>query len=260
MEKRTPQSANDNQFNRDVRPIEGAKALAGFLRNKEATSEIFKMLNAIDGPVYERNFRRFCAAETGRAILAEKRDLCAALSDRERLAALPEHSLGRAYLDFVTREGLSAEGFQKEMDESGEDLSGLDDARRLYINRIRHTHDLFHVLTGYGRDFVGELGLLGFTYQQSRVRTFAIMLQFSIIKARKDFPGLPVSAVVREGHRIGKAARALYAADWENLLARPLDEVRAHFNIDAPATYLAIAKESAAKDAAYRTAQLASAA
>ena len=249
--------ANDNQFNRTVRPLEGAKALAGFLRDKESTSEIFRMLNAIDGPIYERNFRRFCATETGRKILAEKRDICATLSDRTALAALPEGSLGRAYLDFVKREGLSAEGFQKEMEESGEDLSTLDDARQLYINRIRHTHDLFHVLTGYGRDFVGELGLLGFTYQQSGVRTFAIMLQFSILKARKDFPGLPTAAVVKEGHRLGKAAKKLFAADWEALLARPLDEVRAEFNIGQPALYLSIARESAARDIAYREAHAA---
>lgn len=257
MTRNGPTPANDNAFNNAIRPIEGAKALAGFLRNKEATSEIFKMLNAIDGPVYERNFHRFCATETGREILAEKRDLCETLSDHERLAALPEGSLGRAYLDFITREGLSAQGFQKEMDESGEDLSTLDDARRLYINRMRHTHDLFHIITGYGRDFVGELGLLAFTYQQSRVRTFAIMLQFSIIKARKDFPGLPVGAVVREGHRIGKAATAIYAADWEALLARPLAEVRAGFNIQDPSLYLSIAAESAARDQAYREARAA---
>ncbi|MEM8772981.1 MAG: Coq4 family protein [Pseudomonadota bacterium] len=252
--------ANDNRFNTAVYPIEGAKALAGFLRNKEATSEIFRMLNAIDGPVYERNFRRFCSTEAGRQIIAEKRNLCATLSDRESLRRLPEGTLGREYLDFVTREGLSAEGFQKEMEESGEDLSKLDASRQLYINRIRHSHDLFHVLTGYGRDFIGELGLLGFTYQQSGLRTFAIMLQFSILKARKDFPGLPVRAVVREGHRIGKNANRLHAADWESLLAQPLHAVRAQYNIKSPELYLSIAEESAARDETYRKEQAALAA
>lgn len=249
--------ANDNEFQNEIRPIEAARALFGFLRNKEDTSEIFKMLNALDGPVYERNFRRFCATAIGRQVIEEKRDLCATLSDREALRALPEGSLGRTYLDFVEREGLSAEGFQKEMDESGEDLSTLDEARRLYINRIRHTHDLFHILTGYGRDFLGELGLLGFTYQQSGVRTFAIMLQFSILKAQKEYRGLPARAIVREGHRLGKTAHGLYAADWETLLAQPLDQVRTGFNIQAPTLYLTHAETSAAMDKAYREQQAA---
>lgn len=246
------QPANDNEFHREIRPIEAARALAGFLRNKEDTSEIFKMLNALDGPVYERNFRRYCATPLGRRVIEEKRDLCATLSDRDALRALPEGSFGRAYLNFVETEGLSAEGFQKEMDESGEDLSTLDEARRLYINRIRHTHDLFHVLTGYGRDFLGELGLLGFTYQQSGVRTFLIMLQFSILKAKKEYPGLPARAIVREGHRLGKAANKLYAADWEALLAEPLEKVRADFDIKLPALYLKHQREAAEMDKSYR--------
>lgn len=249
--------ANDNMFDTTIRPFAFARALAGFLRNKESTSEIFRMLNCIDGPVYERNFRRFCASEAGRQALVEKRDLCATLSDRDMLRALPDGSLGRAYLDFIEREGLSAEGFQREMEQSGEDFSRLDEARRRYTYRSRHTHDLFHVLTGYGRDFIGELGLLGFTFEQTGLRTFAVMLQFSMLKAAKDFPGLPVRAVVREGHRLGKQAALLYQADWEALLSQPLQEVRRDFNIEQPALYFKVKEESAARDRAFRETQLA---
>ena len=243
---------NDNRFDTRVRPIRAGRALAGFLSNKEATSEIFKMMNALDGPVYERNFTRFCLTQTGRKVLSEERNLCATLSDRDALRALPQGSLGQAYLNFIEREGLSAEGFQHEMETSGEDLSNVDTARKLYLYRSRHTHDLYHVLTGYGRDFIGELGLLAFTYQQSGIRTFAVMLQFSILKARKDFPSLPVRTIVREGHRLGKAAAKLYQADWEELLARPLDEVRAEFSIQRPQAYLSIAEKSAKLDQEYR--------
>ena len=67
------------------------------------------------------------------------------LSDRERLRALPEGSLGRVYLDFMEREGLSADGLA-EAAENGHSPGG-DPDERIFRHWARDSHDLWHVLT-----------------------------------------------------------------------------------------------------------------
>lgn len=242
----------EDVFKRRIYPLEAAGALFGILRNKESTSDVFRMLNAIDGPVQERNFQLFRATETGRRILSEKRNLCDALVDRNYLRGLSAGSLGRAYLEFIEREGLSPEGFQQEMQASGEDNSDLDEDRHRFLYRCRHTHDLLHVVTGYGRDFIGEIALLAFTYQQSKLRTFAVLSSFGLITAYRKYQGLPARAAVMEGHRIGKTERSLFFADWESLFEKPLEEVRREYGIEPPQFYLSFADEAEARDCVYR--------
>src|SRR3546814_1330225 len=65
----------------------------------------------------------------------------------------------------MRREGLSAAGLVAESDKMGRQQ--FDDQVQWYSNRLRDTHDLFHILTGYGRDALGEQCVLGFTYGQT---------------------------------------------------------------------------------------------
>ncbi len=235
-----------------VRPLKAAKAMIGFLRNKEATYEVFQLVRALDGPIVERNFRQFRASPVGQRVLKRKQDLLHTLSDRNSLAAMPEGSLGRAYLDFITREGLSAEGFQAEMDATGENMDKLGEDRARFIYRFRHTHDLYHVLTGYGRDFVGELSLVSFTRRQNNSRGLAVLVFFSRLKAMRDYPGLGVNACISEGLRLGRQAGNLMNADWEALLRMPLHDVRKQLKIGPPRRYLAIKTSAELLDQRYR--------
>lgn len=243
---------DDGVFKRRIYPWEAVRALISVLRDKEDTSEVFRMLDAIDKPAQERNFQRFSTTEVGRKVLSEKRNLCDILSNQESLQHLPSNSLGHAYLMFLKTEGLSLEGLQKEMDASDIDHSDFDEDRLRFLYRCRHSHDLLHVITGYGRDYIGELALLAFTYQQSKLRTFALLSSFGLITAYRKYPGLPALTVVREAHRIGKTERSLFFADWESLIEKPLDAIRQEYGIQPPRHYLSIASKSNARDRIYR--------
>ena len=50
------------------------------------------------------------STELGRKILADRRSLLETPLNREYLATLPQHSLAGHYLNFVTKENISAEG------------------------------------------------------------------------------------------------------------------------------------------------------
>ncbi len=238
-----------------MRPIKAAAALIRTLRNKEDTASVFQFQRYLDAPVAVRRAAAFAASPVGARVIAERRDLQKTLSDHAALESLPANSLGRAYLAFVRRENISANGLQAEAEAAG--IQDRGDTTSAYGRRITHTHDLFHIVTGYGRDFVGEIALLAFTREQIGSRALVVLSAFAAMKAMRDYPGLPVWACRREGARLGRRAGALLHADWEALLAQPLSEVRRDLNIGVPKRYLAVKAGAEAIDLRYRE-QLAS--
>ena len=106
-----------------------------------------------------------------------------------------------------------------------------------YSNWVRDSHDLWHVLTGYGRDPLEELALLGVLYSQVRNPGTAFIALLALPKIAKAYPGAPAIRAVLQGFRTGRRAQWLIAQDWEALLKRPIDEVRAELHIDRPSYY-----------------------
>lgn len=235
-----------------IRPLTALKSLYRILSCKEATHEVFKMVAALDGPVGERNFKRFAASDFGQKVLREKRDIVETLKDRETLAALPVGTFGREYYEFVTREDISPEEFEREMQSSGEKFTRAGEDRRRFIHRFRHAHDLLHVLTGYGRDFIGEASVIAFTCQHNHSRAFRLLIAFGIIKGWCEYPGLPILDCTREGGKLGRASVDLLFADWEALLPLPLSEVRRQLKVGIPKRYLGIKTGAELIDRRYR--------
>jgi ubiquinone biosynthesis protein COQ4 len=220
-----------------MRPLRAWRAMHALLRDPDDTARVFEVIAALGGRAGERAFDRFRASETGAHILEQRRDLLSLLSDRERLLALPAGSLGRAYAEFMGREQLSAGGLVDASLAAGGPDPALSAERRLFGARLRDAHDLWHVVTGYGRDLVGEAALLAFTYAQTRTRGIGFIVATALWKGRKE---RAFRRTLVEGYRRGKRAAWLPAADWEALLARPLAEVRAELRLGALPSYEAI--------------------
>lgn len=234
-----------------IEPIKALRAIRALVADKEDTGQVFKIIDALSGGVVDRQYKRFVATETGQRIIAEKRDLIATLSDRAYLGSLPEGSLGRTYYDFMAGENLTADGLVA----ASEEVRRRDDRtadERLFGDRLRDQHDLWHVTTGYGRDGLGELALLSFTYAQTRNRGIGFIVLVGARVTRKNVPEAAVWSVVREGFRHGKQAAWLPATDWEAMLPKPLSEVRALLGIAPPATYREVEPLTTASEIAYR--------
>ena len=245
-------AATFEAFSKKRRPFMAIAAVARMLKNKEATYEVYRMTAGLDGGNYETGFQDFKNSPIGKKVLEEKIDLIDTLSNTEYLASLPEGSLGRAYLDFITSEGLTAQGFQDEMDMSGERFDEAGVERQRYLYRMRHTHDLQHVLTGYGRDLVGELSLLNFS--QGRFHSWGISLLIFVgrFKARKDFAGFNSDTCINEGKKLGQQVTNFTHVDWEDLLTKPLDEAREYLNIGKPTEYFKVKERAGELDRHYR--------
>ena len=208
------------------------RALWRLSRDNDDTTHVFEIVDALRGDSDLRNVERMRESEIGRAILAERRSLLDVLADRERLRALPDGSLGRVYLAFMEREGLTADGLAAAADE-GYRQRTFDPDVRTFADWARDSHDLWHVLTGYGRDEAGESANLAFTYGQTRSRGAGILAVTAALIGMKTHPiGWP--RYLYRAWRRGRRAAMLPVAPWEDLLPRPLALVRQSLGVEPP--------------------------
>ncbi|MDX5365272.1 MAG: ubiquinone biosynthesis protein COQ4 [Alphaproteobacteria bacterium] len=235
-----------------IQPLKAIRAIRALIADKEDTSQVFKIIDALSGNSGDEQFQRFVRSETGRRILSEKRNLVTTLSDQARLAALPQGTLGRAYYEFMAEENLTADGLVEASEVVRREDDGRSAEERLFGYRNRDQHDLWHVVTGYGRDGLGELALLAFTYAQTRNRGIGFIVLVGANKTRNSLPGVNVWRIVREAWRNGRKSAWLPATDWEAMLERPLAEVRAELGIVAPAAYKDAEPHSIAAENAFK--------
>jgi len=222
---------------RRLRPLDAWRAIRALLRDPDDTRQVFKIVDALSGNAGARIFSRFQSTPSGPRILEERRDLLQALCRREALAALPAGSLGRSYLDFVTKEQITADGLVAASQEAREQVEALGEDYRRTMERLRDMHDLWHVVAGYGRDLVGEASLLAFTFAQTWNPGVGFIAAVAYLRLG-DAPG--ARGLLREAFRRGRRAAWLPGEDWEALLARPLEEVRARLGLGTPPRYTAV--------------------
>jgi ubiquinone biosynthesis protein COQ4 len=233
--------AKDNTVPQPARPrlhpIAALRAVRKLMSNREDTHQVFLLIEALRGKTTLRQFGRFRQTETGRAVLGESRRLLDRLNDRASLAALPQGSLGRVYYDFMAAENLSAEAL---VEMSKIRRPAAPDAVTLFRERNREMHDLLHVVTGYGRDPLGEACLVAFSYAQTRLKGFAVIAVFAARRIAHSRPGQPVRRAVFEAYRHGRSSGWLPGADWEALLVQPVEAIRAQYAVKPPNYYRTI--------------------
>ena len=106
----------------------------------------------------------------------------------------------------------------------------IRDERTRYIGqRLRQTHDLWHVLTGYETDVIGEIELQAFSFGQLRT-PFAFFVALGGV-ARAGSARLTLLRRVVRAYWRGRSARPLCYRVWEARLLRPLVEVRAELGL-----------------------------
>ncbi|MCU4159914.1 ubiquinone biosynthesis protein COQ4 [Acidiphilium sp. AL] len=228
-----------------IRPFDAALALYRLLRDPQDTRQVFRLTDALRGKSGVAPYQRFRASPVGARAIAEQRHLLTALSDHAALSRLPEGSVGREYLAFMQEQGLSAEGLVTISGDALDSLNNREDGAKLFARRLRDMHDLCHIITGYGRDELGEVCVLAFSYPQQKIRSFAVIAALGALRTtqmlrRAGLPREGVIAAVREAYRHGKSAAWLPGEDLEALLTEDLIEARRRLGIAPPTRYDAL--------------------
>lgn len=157
--------------------------------------------------------------------------------DLEKMLKMPPHSLGWTYAKVLTALGYDPNFYRLREIESDVD----------YItHRVRKTHDLHHILTGFSFDDYGELGVISVTIGQIRYPAFILMALLASLlsyvtgaqRAGIDHQLEYNFDVASAGIQMARQAKPLFPVKWEENLDRPLDELRSEFNIQPVTTGL----------------------
>ena len=220
------------------RALRAARILA---EDPDDLPQVFTIIESLSADTLSRIAARMQRSEAGRRLVASRPDIVERLADREALARLPEGTLGRAYLDFVEREKISAEGIRAAATEGMAHAAELPPPLDFVHARMRDTHDLWHAATGYSGDVLGESALLAFTFAQTWNPGIALIIVIALVKTAGARNGGAVARrTILDGFQRGRRAAWLPGQDWESMLALPVDGARRRLRLGAPPVYTEI--------------------
>lgn len=163
---------------------------------------------------------------TGRRILRDRPRMTSKTIDVKYLRTLPANTVGRAFVDWLEREGVQQD--------SRIPVKYIHDEECAYVmQRYRESHDFFHALTGLPIVQEGEVALKAFEFANTVL----------------PMTGLAVGAVIRmkpaERARFwetylpwavtnGLKSKEVINVYWEEQLERDVAELRAELNIEKP--------------------------
>jgi ubiquinone biosynthesis protein COQ4 len=191
-----------------------ASALLDLARDPSRLDRVFDLGVALNAARIPKVLATLEKDPDTKRLLDEQPSIDSQHVDFDALERLPDGTLGREYVRFLRDNGITPDVFKK---------PDVADARAAYImQRIRQTHDLWHVLTGYTPDVRGEILLQAFTYAQLRAPSALAITILGVV--RHGSPGIVRDA--RKAFRRGRATRRLATYRWEERWSTPLDDIR----------------------------------
>jgi len=228
---------------RPVRPLKALKAFYDLTQDRDDTRHVFAFFEAVNGRSQEDWFDRFFDSDYGGSVIADHERIGRALTDRKTLESHGPGTFAAAYLHYLDSESLQPTGvFDAHWAQAPQDMATLRDRYpQLYAltYMMSLTHDLYHVLTGYGRDPLGEALLLVFTGAQTGSRGSRLLGRMAGLRIRAEIPSWPVGRMVGEARRLARTSTSFASLDLLELLPLKLDAARAHLNLARPALYIA---------------------
>lgn len=231
----------------------GALALGsafGSLRNPYRHDLIASLGEATAKPYFVSRLRHAMLANpTGRRILRDKPRITSQTLSMEMLRKLPENTVGRAYVNWLDKEGVTPD--------TRDQVRYIDDPEEAYVmQRYRETHDFTHAITGLPVIIEGELAVKAFEFTNTLLPMTGLSL-FAIVRLkpveRKRFFETYLPWALRNGLK----AEEVVNVYWEEELETDVDELRTRLGIEMPPDLREIRKalrdqlkaEKAAKEA-----------
>lgn len=198
----------------------GWEALQGLLDDPDDTHQIFRLGMAVNAQLFPRFLMRFVTHEEGAWLLEHEPAIGSA--EVAALRALPPHTLGGAYARFLDARDLDPDLFQSP--------PGLPVVVRYVSQRMRQTHDLWHVLTGIDTSVEGELLLQAFTYGQTRMPSAALVAIAGALRyGSREHRLLPKAF---DAYKRGRRAAWMPPLVWERRWEEPVEDLQRALGIE----------------------------
>ena len=216
-----------SRFGELLRSVNNLKLLGAIGRSGGDLASVADLVDSfLDSPQMGDCLRRFRAVPGGAALLEGRYPPFQ--PDIDALIQLPAGSLGRHYAELIRQLNYDPEFFRPRP---------IDTEARWLTQRIATTHDIHHVVSGFGTEPAGESGVLTITATQIGFPAYVLLTSASQLASFRlqleRFEGL--SRAMAHGAAIGRSARCLAAVRWEEGWERPLADWRRELGIAEPA-------------------------
>lgn len=213
-----------------------AKAATAFVRIVRDPGQLDVVFALVDSVIEDEAGQAAVTANLAKPVVAKAASARVRLPslDLDELAQLPHGSFGEVAGRFFRTHGLDPHALPRRQPTNDKEWLSA---------HLYETHDLWHVLAGFGPNVAGELGLQAFYVAQVEGVVGLSILSAGLLntliyaqeerKARLD--------AISRGWQLGKNAEVVVGADWGALLGEPLDAVRERFGVVVPAEHDAMA-------------------
>ena len=163
---------------------------------------------------------------TGRRILRDRPRISSKAMSVEKLRKLPAYSLGRAYVNWLDREGVSPD--------TRDNVKYIDNPECAYVmQRYRESHDFYHALTGLPVFVEGEVALKAFEFANTLLPMTGLSL-FAVTKLkpaeRKRFWSTYFPWAIHNGLN----SKEIINIYWEEQLETDVEKLRKNLGIERP--------------------------
>lgn len=221
-----------------IRPLAAIRYFRALTAHKESTEYVFRIYDALAGNFLIKDLKRFLKSEKGQARITEAAVIPAVLDNHDYLKTLPHKTIGYQYYTMMRRENYTAAGLIAIYDDFAKDMDIHDDQIQWYIHLQRDTHDLMHVLSGYGTDAIGETCGQAFTWGQHKcLGALAIAVGGVLELSLKTPLKVNMMKIVYQAYVNGRNAEPIARESISALIHEPLEHARQRLTIAPPSYY-----------------------
>lgn len=203
--------------------ISGLQGFMAFVKNPNDTESVFDIADAMGRTEAQAAAVAYLKSIPAVAqIMAER--YIAPVPDLKYLLSLPEDSLGYVYSSHMTEANFDPEFYRKVV---------IQDDFTYIVLRVRQTHDIWHTVTGFGVDVLGEISLQAFQLAQNRSPLSVMLMAGAILHTIRISDNLnAVMQGIDRGYRMGFQAKPFLAQKWEEAWEKPLSEWRTQLGVE----------------------------
>ncbi len=215
------------RFQQSLQALGQARQLIAVGRSQGDLARIADLVDSfLDTPQMDACIARFRALPGGADLMDSRYPPLQ--PDLDRLSALPPGSLGHTYAALIRRLNYDPSFFRPRP---------IDTEGRWLTQRIATTHDLHHVVSGFGTSAAGENGVLAITATQIGFPAYVSLThaaQIAGFRFRLDGYAT-LSRAISHGVTIGFTASAFATARWEEGWELPVAAWRERLGVTLPA-------------------------
>lgn len=187
-------------------------------------------------PVLRRLQHQMLSDPVGRQILRERPRMTSTSLDLEHLRELPDNTIGKTYVKWLDKEGVSPD--------TRVEVKYIDNEELAYIyQRYRECHDFYHAITGLPIIIEGEISVKVFEYMNIGIPMSGLGALFAPLRLKKSQKERLYNIYYPWAFKSGLNSKPLINVYWENILEEDIDEFRKTMGIEQPPDLRNLRKE-----------------